>query len=94
MGEIAEAFRAGGVWMYLILTIGLLSNPLGVLVGFGTLFAQERHRKGLIILGSLTLLSGVAALFPAWQDPEHSVWEDPEPPDVVGPRFVFSGLED
>lgn len=60
MGVIAEAFRTGGVWMYLILAASLIGWPLSVL-GVIAAFVSPRAKYSLVI-GGFVVLVGVATI--------------------------------
>ncbi len=60
MGEIAEAFRTGGVWMYLILALDLTVYPgcaIGLLLA---IFAKEGTQRKILL--GFTILIGLGAL--------------------------------
>lgn len=62
MGAIAEMFRSGGVWMYLILTIALVSNPSGGLSLIAAALAKHKHKTMLYVIGVLCALMALTGL--------------------------------
>jgi len=57
MGMIAEAFRTGGVWMYLILSATIMASALTVIGGF---IGFKAKRKPITLLfGFVALLAGL-----------------------------------
>lgn len=56
MGELAMAFRTGGVWMYLILTAVLVGWPLA---GLGLLTLLSKKAKVAMIAGGLVTVIGL-----------------------------------
>ncbi len=63
MEVVAEMFRSGGIWMYLVLALSLLVYP-GLLVSgvlFGSSFREGApRRKRRLIAGAIPLLGAVA----------------------------------
>lgn len=59
MQSIVEAFRMGGVWMYAIFAMALMTHLGGLVAGGLSLIAKPRHRVALVLL---SLVVGSAAL--------------------------------
>ena len=66
MQMIAEAFRTGGVWMYLVLAIAAITHPAGILSLIGAFLAKPGQRKFVIGLGVLGLLGVVGTILIGW----------------------------